>query len=199
MIENYSVYHSNFIIKNQKYLLLEISHAVNEYIKNTNKNSKNITWDYQNYNIFNLTTMHTYMPKLKKIVLTYIKAFFLERDIPYENGINIFFWVNYHENKNEIDTLKMHMHYTDFQGHICIDPLDTSTVYCTPRGDTLYEIENKIGLICISESKNLHYVKMNSDVVERPRVTIAFDIVLVTNQSKNLLATSNLSTELLFL
>ena len=199
MIENYSVYYSNFIIKNQKYLLLEISHAVNEYIKNTNKNTKNITWDYQNYNIFNLTGIYRFMPKLKKIILTYIKVFFLEHDIRYDDGLNIYFWINYHENVNEIDALKMHTHDVDFSGYICIDPLDSLTVFCNSTGQTNYEIKNQPGLIYISESRNLHYVKMNSEIFDRPRITIAFDILPVSNKLEDLSARLNPSAELIFL
>ena len=198
-MNDYYTYHSNFIIKNQKYLLLELSEVVQGYVRSKGKDTKNITWDYKQYNIFNLTLLHTFMPKMKRLILTYLKAFFQEKDIDHGDGIKMYSWINYHENKQEVESLKIHQHHTDFQGYVCIDPLDSSTIFCNHQGKTEYEIENRTGLIYISESKNLHYVRMNSEVFDRPRVTIGFDVNLVSNRLMSLSQIPNSSVELIFL
>ena len=195
----FCTFNSIFLYDKQLEIINDLKFGIELYKKQSNKTNNNITWDYLYYNIFNLCAYRKKTVHLKKIILNCIKFFLDDNNYDYSDGIVFKSWVNFHSSEKEL--LKLHSHVSQFHGYACVDPLDSLTIFKNPIVDeVLLQINNKPGLIYIGKSVNnsFHYVKMNS-IMERPRITIAFDVDIVNNNTSRNLTIPTLADEVIFL
>ena len=170
---NYKLYQSNLIKNNHKSFIQQCweSHDMFEKIYADGDS----TWDYQDYNIFSLTSSSLLFYCLFKELNFHIRSF-----IGNNKPLWIQCWINFHSSDK---VLKKHSHHGSFHGYVSIDPKDTTTVFNN------FEIKNKIGQIYIGPGgeEYSHYVKVNKPY-DGKRITLGFDVADVKNQQFSNLA-----------
>lgn len=161
---NYQVWHTDVVEKHQQDLIESSLQAEkifnNRYgaIKN-----KNLTWSYQSYNIWLLTSPCPAWFELYKDLLEVIKNY-----KKWDTPVWMESWINLH---NSSEFLDWHTHYWPLHGYISIDPLKTATEF---EG---YEIINRPGQIYLGPGKRLHRVCPRGRIDESElRITVGFDI-----------------------
>jgi hypothetical protein len=183
------LYSSNFVSQNQMDLLAVLENGKNLYESYKGYQVENMTWEYKNYNIFNICGLYSVMNDLQSILHDIIRLYLNEYGIKH-TGFNIFSWLNHHTNINQL--LKPHNHDSNLHGYINIDPLESKTIMSNFECEDLFYIENKVGLIYINQPNmnNYHRVEVNPIYIEnekllRPRVTIAFDVNFLPHINNN--------------
>lgn len=153
-------------VKKQKNNLIKdaiIAHKRFNFIYN-NLNNHNSTNYYRYYNFINLTFGSTCYLELFKILKKHIFNF------TKSNEMWMQCWLNYSEKKEEV--LNWHNHpECSFHGYLSIDPQNTETHF------EKFKIKNKTGRLYVG-SPNLFHKVVVKNLFKKPRITIAFDIVL---------------------
>lgn len=168
-------YNSSFVTNNKKYILSDLKKVVEEYTEKYKV--ENMTWDYQNYNIFNLCIFSDHIRHLQKLIHQYIFLYFDEMKIE-NQGFTIQAWVNYHTKDSQI--LPMHTHLIPFHGFVCLEGLNSETIFSSWDRKDIFSVKNESGNIYLNASNlyTLHRVEMNStEPFTTPRVSIAFDFM----------------------
>jgi len=173
---DYKLYQSN-LIKNNYYAFVTNCSIIYDFIQKE-INSKDTTWNYDKYNIFQLSSSSILFYDLFKELTFYIREF-----IGDSRPLWIQSWLNYHKGEQVKTSLSEHGHPWDYHGYICIEPQDTTTIF--HKG---YEIKNEIGQIYIgkgngqnNENPDLtHYVKINKPY-NGNRITLGFDLATKPN------------------
>ena len=172
----YKLYQSE-LIKNNHLSFINNCKTSYDYLKSIY--GEDSTWNYHNYNIFNITSSSVLFYKLYKELNYYIRSF-----VGNNQPLWIQSWLNYHEGNEVERKLSSHSHRWDYHGYISIEPQDTTTLF--HKG---YEINNKVGQIYIglgngqeNERPELtHYVKINKPY-KGIRITIGFDVATTPNK-----------------
>ena len=169
-MENYKLYQSSIINSNHPQFLTECDLTFQQISQSIN--STNTTWNYNKYNIFNITSSSLLFYKLFQELNHIIRDY-----LGNNNPVWIQSWLNYHKEKMVPNILPMHSHKEKYHGYISINPQSTTTLF--KNG---VEIDNKIGQIYIGPGRNGgddtswdHYVRVNESY-EGSRITIGFDI-----------------------
>lgn len=166
----------NYQIHNLKYIQDEFIGFMND-CENAKERfdgwfpNESTTWSYDIYNIFSLTSGSLRFYKLfndiKRISREYLKT---------DEPLWLQSWLNYH-NVDEVLDWHVHVGYSA-HGYVSINPMKTKTIF------EHYEIENEIGKLYIGEP----YMRHKVEVIEnfnRPRITIAFDVLTQDNLNKS--------------
>jgi len=129
------------------------------------------TWGYQAYNIFSLTSgslrFYRLFNDIKKIAREYLKT---------DKPLWLQSWLNFH---NMDEVLDWHVHIEcSAHGYVSINPMKTKTVFET------FEVENEIGKLYIGEPFMQHRVEISEPFLNRPRITVAFDVLTEDNLDK---------------
>jgi hypothetical protein len=177
---NYSLFEISFVSAEKENFLktaIETSDRIKQFL-NVQKESRDITWFYQHYNVFTATCGDKNFYKLFVGINQCIREYLSIHNIKTNEMLYLQSWMNIHD-CNEILTL--HDHGSPIHGYISIDPKQTKTVFTSGIEDnTIYEIENFSGLLYLGPGKRYHKVE-NLKEWEGQRLTIAFDI----NDEKN--------------
>ena len=178
-MEKYKLYQSKCIINNHNSFIYQCGLAHHRICEFTNDN--NSTWDYNKYNIFNITSSSVLFYKLYQELNYYIRDF-----IGDTRPLWIQCWLNYHKGQEVEKELPMHGHSDQYHGYISINPQNTSTIF-----NNGLKINNKIGQVYIGPGKNEgntdywdHYVKINKPY-NGVRITLGFDICTHPNKITN--------------
>jgi len=119
-----------------------------------------LTWQYDKYNIFSLTSgsilFYKLFSELRDIIRSEVSS----------DYIWIQSWLNFHTRDNVLD---WHNHSWDYHGYISIDPKSTTTQFED------YTIENKIGQIYFGPGNRMHRVNVLQPF-EGHRITIGYDV-----------------------
>lgn len=173
---NYSLFEIPFIVEAQREFL-ETADETSERIKqflNVQKETKDITWFYQHYNIFTATCGDPNFYKLFLSINQCIREYMKIHNIKTDNMAYLQSWLNNHTYD---ETLKLHDHGCPIHGYVSIDPKKSKTVFTNGLEDNiLYEIENFSGLLYIGPGKRYHRVE-NLEKWEGQRITVAFDVI----------------------
>ena len=173
----YKIYQSDLIKNSLKDFQMNCKTSF-EILKSIT-NSKDTTWNFYKYNIFNITSGSLLFYNLFKELNFYIRDY-----VGNDRPLWMQSWLNYHE---EDDTLLtslgnkkgFHGHDSLYHGYISIDPQNTITKFRNGN-----EIINKVGQVYIGPGRNTnkpgeypfdHYVEIISPSIS-PRITIAFDL-----------------------
>jgi len=154
----YKIYQSQTVIENQAEFVSDCT----TLFKRLTKDLKNYdtTWTYDQYNIFSYDSPKQIWTdlyrELRDCAIDFIGN---DKDLCYQS------WLNYHL---EHQLLDWHDHEWPYHGYICIQPLDSKTVFED------FTIDNIIGNIYIGHGNLKH--KVVCDNVDMPRITIGFDI-----------------------
>lgn len=180
LCENYSLFQIEFINERQT-KFLESANDVSERIKhflNLQKDSKDITWFYQHYNVFTATCGDKNFYDLFVAINLAIKEYLKIHNVKMDGMMYMQSWLNNH---NFDEVLKLHDHACPIHGYVSIDPKKSKTVFTDGIEDNIiYEIENKPGLVYIGPGKRFHRVE-NLERWDGQRLTVAFDL----NDEKN--------------
>lgn len=144
----------NSIVENQEEIISQCL-----YVKNNYK-FDNLTWEYNKYNIFSLTSGSLYFYKIYKELMSLLKDEIGDRPMWFQS------WINIHDNTSLLD---WHNHAWDYHGYISIDPKNTVTEFEN------YTIKNKVGQVYFGPGNNLHRVISNEEFTGN-RITIGFDV-----------------------
>jgi len=173
---DYKLYQSDLIVNNHKSFISNCTKIHNYLLEE--HNTKDSTWDFYKYNIFQITSSSILFYKLFKELNLHIRNF-----IGNDKPLWMQCWLNYHKSYQTQQSLKPHGHPWDYHGYISIEPQNTTTIF--HKG---YKIQNKIGQIYIGKgngknNKNpelTHYVKINKPY-NGNRITLGFDLTLTPN------------------
>jgi len=165
---SYKIYTSNIIKENHSSFVRQSYLAYEDIVNQLN--IKDPTWDYNQYNIFCVTSMSGIFYKLYKELNYHIRSF-----IGDDRPLWLAAWLNFHDYKETEKKLQFHSHNSPYHGYICIDPQDTTTEF--QKG---FNIENKIGQIYLGPSgednKDYDHRVINNSHYSKPRITIGFNI-----------------------
>lgn len=172
----YKLYQSNLIKNNHQSFITNCNILYN--LIQQEVNSDDSTWNFDKYNIFQLSSSSILFYDLYKELTLCIREF-----IGDDRPLWIQCWLNYHKGNQSEISLSEHGHPWDYHGYICIEPQDTTTIF--HKG---YEIKNKVGQIYIgkgngqnNENPDLtHYVKINKPY-NGNRITLGFDLATTPN------------------
>jgi hypothetical protein len=162
LINDYTLYKSNYIVENQSAIVadlelsLKLFHQMFASIPDADS-----TWSYDRYNIFALTAPSTALYEVYKEMRTLVRN-------QLGNTRPLWFeaWANFHKPDQVLD---WHTHNYDYHGYISIDPKKTNTVFEN------YLIENKVGQIYFGPGHRHHKVEVLENF-EDYRITIGFDV-----------------------
>jgi len=174
----YKLYQLDLIKDNHNHFLHDCKISFDKIKSLTN--SEDTTWNYNKYNIFQITYGSLNFYHLFKEFNHFIRNF-----IGDDRPLWFQAWLNYHTT-DEILYKKLgkkigyHFHNSPYHGYISIDPQNTITKFKNGL-----QIENKVGQIYIgpgNANKNLvdkdsfnHFVDIISPSLN-PRITIGFDV-----------------------
>jgi hypothetical protein len=168
----------NLDIKSLKTYCLDISPLIH------NKWRHNIVQDNELlFPDISLTSLHAYYNLLLFPNKELHKLYFHIRELFYKTRVHdgeyyISMWCNIHYNGQNLD---WHSHnppeHNAYHGYFAVDAEPSKTTYMLPDG-TIEEVNNKNNQLVISRSDgDKHCVSVWNE--ERPRVTLAFDIIQV--------------------
>ena len=124
---------------------------------------RDLTWSYQSYNIWLLTSPSPSWYMLFKDLVEVIK-----QQRTWNTPVWIESWINMHRTEKILD---WHTHHWPMHGYISIDPRETVTEFED------YTIVNRPGQIYIGPGKKLHrVVTTNATNFLSPRITVGFDV-----------------------
>ena len=119
-----------------------------------------LTWQYDKYNIFSLTSGSVLFFKLfnelRNIIRSEVKSDYIWMQS----------WMNFHSQDQVLD---WHNHSWQYHGYISIDPKNTTTEFQE------YTIENKIGQIYFGPGNRIHRVNVLKPY-DGYRITIGYDV-----------------------
>jgi hypothetical protein len=175
---DYKLYQLSLIENNYQSFVTNCNLLYNLIQQKTKNNDT--TWDFNKYNIFQLSSSSILFYDLYKELTLCIREF-----IGDDRPLWIQCWLNYHKGKQVETSLSAHTHPWDYHGYICIEPQDTTTIFY--KG---YKIKNKVGQIYIgkgngqnNENPDLtHYVKINKSY-NGNRITLGFDLAVTPDIS----------------
>lgn len=174
-VRNLCSYDSIFIRMNKEALVTDLK-IVHDNWMAKNPDLINMTYDYGNYNIFNLCMFSKPIMQLQNIIHKYIFIYLDEFEIKHD-GFVIQAWLNYHNKENQL--LKSHTHDPPYHGYVSIQPGESETIFSDWNGRDLHIIKNRVGLIYLNVSNQYTFhrveVKNPSDLINQPRITLAFD------------------------
>ena len=159
--------------------LIKYCLEVEEMLRNTLKPIENPGWygtfttaNHDSYNF--LTFPNVEVNKLYKEISKY--ASYLLEDKVYM----IKSWVNIYRKDEKVD---WHDHWPApkkvWHGFYCVQVGDSYTEYKIPKVEDVIKINSKEGLLVIGKSENDKHRSSRWTEIDRPRITIAFDIVPV--------------------
>ncbi len=176
----YSLFEVSFI-KDKQTELINTANETSKKIKHfldVQKDSKDITWFYQHYNIFTATCGDKNFYNLFLSINLAVKEYIKIHSIKTDDMMYMQSWLNNHDYD---EVLKLHDHKCPIHGYVSIDPKKSKTVFTDGLEDNIiYEIENHPGRLYIGPGKRFHRVE-NLEEWQGQRVTVAFDI----NDEKN--------------
>jgi hypothetical protein len=158
-MNDFIVYQSDYIVKNQRQLFDDIDQAHVNFKRLFPSNDS--TWSYDKYNIFSLTAPSTAFYSLYKELCGVVR-----QQLGFDRPLWMQAWINYHTSDELLD---WHEHAFDYHGYISIDPKNTITRFSD------YTIENKIGQIYFGPGNRQHKVEAVTPF-EGVRTTIGYDI-----------------------
>jgi hypothetical protein len=161
---NYRVWHSDVIEKHHEELILSLLEAEKIFEERFGKiKNRDLTWSYQSYNIWALTSPSPVWFQLYQDLIEVIK-----KHRKWEIPLWLESWANIHRDHKVLD---WHTHYWPIHGYISIDPKNTVTEF------EEYKILNNIGQIYIGPGRRLHRVVSNEFTdFSTPRITVGFDL-----------------------
>jgi hypothetical protein len=145
----------------------------NRGMQNHSAHAGNLTWMFNQYNLFALYSNNQHFYEIYKNLISAIREYFnvTGTDVPSQLWLQS--WVNGHT-KNQI--LKSHNHEWPIHGYISIDPKHTETVFTdAPNGNELYRITNKVGQIYVGPGSRFHHVEL-LEPFEGERITFGYDV-----------------------
>jgi len=168
--KNYMVWKSELIKEHQQDFIKQLYMGIEKYKQKFNINTDNITWEYDKYNVFSLSSGSPIFYKLYEEVVWVIQEFLTKNSKELEQGW-IECWINNHSEDEVLDT---HNHLWPIHGYICIEPQHTKTIFMNDDGSEWYGIENEVGNIYIGPGHRLHKV-INIREYKDKRITLGFD------------------------
>ena len=134
-----------------------------------------ITWFYNNYNIYNIAAGSVHFYTIYKHVCYAVNQYFKITGKPKPSQMWMQSWINFH---NADEVLSVHDHTWDLHGYVSIEPQDTETVFLNYRDDSkeLYRVKNQVGKIYVGPGYRPHYVNNLSNYTEK-RITMGFDLM----------------------
>ena len=161
---NYQIWNSDVINKHHKELVFSALRAEELFDYRFNKiKNKDLTWSYQSYNIWLLTSPSPFWHMLFQDLISVIKAQ-REWTVP----VWMESWINIHRTRQVLD---WHTHHWPIHGYISIDPKNTITEF---EG---YNIVNNIGQIYIGPGLRLHRVVADENTeFSTTSITVGFDL-----------------------
>lgn len=133
----------------------------------------NITWQFTNYNVYNVCSCNQWFYDIYKTQIFAIKEYFKLTNQEVPDQLWLQSWINSHT-PNQV--LKTHNHDWPWHGYISIDPKNTRTVFTDkPNGKELYSVENKVGQLYIGPGYRFHHVEV-LEPFEGERITFGFDL-----------------------
>lgn len=122
------------------------------------------TSNYQNYNIFSVTSPKRHWYNLYKQLCQTIR-----QTVGTDEPLWVQTWLNFHDPDTVLD---WHAHEYEFHGYISIDPKSTTTLF----GNGAYEIKNEVGNIYLGQGYIRHKVQVD-EFFEGKRITLGFDVM----------------------
>ena len=154
----YKIYKSQTVIDNHKEFVSDCTSLFKEVGKTLNNYDS--TWSYDKYNIFSYASPKKIWTdlyrELRDCAIDFIGN---DKDLCYQS------WLNFHL---EHQLLDWHDHKWPYHGYISIQPLQSKTVFED------FTVSNEIGNIYIGHGNLQH--KVECDQVNKPRITLGFDI-----------------------
>jgi len=166
---NYKLYKSETILNNREAAKQECMVAYQYFQERYG--DRNLTYRYDEYNIFNATSCSVFFYDLFLDIRNAVRDF-----VGDDRKLWIQSWMNVHY-PNEV--LDWHDHEATFHGYVSIDPKKSKTIFHN------WEIVNEIGNIYVGYGKFEHKVELE-DLFDGERITLAFDIHDAPNQTANI-------------
>ena len=155
---DYKLFQSKFIQNNYSDFVQQCNVAKSNF--NLKFGDTDLTWQYDKYNIFSLTSGSILFFDLFKELRNIIKSEIKDEYVWIQS------WMNFHTQDQVLD---WHNHSWQYHGYICIDPKNTTTEFEN------YTIYNKIGQIYFGPGNRLHKVNV-IEPYDGHRITIGYDI-----------------------
>ena len=161
---NYQIWSSDIITTHRDEIIESALHAEKLFENRFGSiKDRDITWSYQSYNIWLLTSPSPTWYLLFKDLVEIIKN---QRD--WNTPVWMESWINLHKTERLLD---WHTHHRPMHGYISIDPKNTVTEFKE------YSIINNPGQIYIGAGRKLHRVIANGPIdLSSPRITVGFDL-----------------------
>ena len=165
--EDYVLYNSPFISKNYKGLIADCNLSKNRYKDIWKTGDRDMTQDYERYNIFSLTARSQGFFIIYKQVMKVIRDY-----VGDDRPLWMQCWMNCHL-QDEVLGWHYHERYFVAHGYVSIDPKNTVTQFIKN-----YSIENKIGNIYLGKlgDEYGHQVVVR-EPYEGYRITLGFDVI----------------------